>query len=123
MPQATRPLQEKWDHDNQMDAKAITHLKNAGFEMKSGIIRAPAGYTPTEDDYSAIDYLCQEWDYGWEGLPEKGPMPLIPQVSRPFNPAYRATWDAMTPRERQWSFIADMLIVGAVLLILYWAAS
>jgi hypothetical protein len=68
MPQATRELQIKWDHDNQMDGKAMRHLSLAGFTFpKGGIIRAPEGYTPTDDDYSAIDYLCQEWDYGWKG--------------------------------------------------------
>jgi hypothetical protein len=46
----------------------MRHLSLAGFTFpKGGIIRAPEGYTPTDDDYSAIDYLCQEWDYGWEG--------------------------------------------------------
>lgn len=67
MPQATRELQVAWDHDEHMDSKALDHLKAAGFEFRSGTIRAPAGYTPDGRDYSAIDYLCQEWDYGWEG--------------------------------------------------------
>ncbi|HSW91768.1 MAG TPA: hypothetical protein VLG09_03930 [Candidatus Saccharimonadales bacterium] len=68
MPQATRELQIAWDHDNQMDAKALTHLKKQGYSFKGGMIRAPDGADPTDEDYSAIDYLCQEWDYGWEGV-------------------------------------------------------
>lgn len=67
MPQATRELQLAWDHDRQMDRKAYRHLLCAGFDLQTGVVKAPAGYTPTEIDYSAIDYLCQEWDYGWDG--------------------------------------------------------
>jgi hypothetical protein len=67
MPQATRELQEKWDHDKQMDAKAYDHLRSKDFQLSTGMIIAPPGYTPTDEDYSAIDYLCQEWDYGWDG--------------------------------------------------------
>lgn len=39
----------------------------------------------------------------------------IPQISKPFNPAYRDTWDAMSPNERRWSFLFDAGVVGAVL--------
>jgi hypothetical protein len=67
MPQATRELQIAWDHDAQMDGKALKHLRDRGFTFESGIIIPPDGETPTELDFSAIDYLCQEWDYGWEG--------------------------------------------------------
>ncbi len=48
---------------------------------------------------------------------------LIPAVRRPWNPAYRDVWDSMSHRQRQLSFVADVLIVGAVLLIIVWAAS
>lgn len=34
----------------------------------------------------------------------------IPQVPKPWNPAYHETWEAMTPNERRWSFIVDMVI-------------
>lgn len=67
MPQATKELQLAWDHDNQMDGKAMRHLIDRGFTFDRGMIIAPEGETPTELDFSAIDYLCQEWDYGWEG--------------------------------------------------------
>jgi hypothetical protein len=41
---------------------------------------------------------------------------FVPAVKRPWNPAYRETWDAMTHRERQISFLIDVaIIVGAVL--------
>jgi hypothetical protein len=67
MPQATRELQIRWNHDQVMDSDATNHLLNSGnFYFSKGIIKAIPGYQPTPDDYSAIDYLCQEWDYGWE---------------------------------------------------------
>ena len=68
MPQATRELQERWQHDDFMDAKAIEHLM-PNFSLKSGwICRKDIDYSPTADDVSAINYLCQEWDYYWEGV-------------------------------------------------------
>ena len=48
---------------------------------------------------------------------------FIPAVRRPWNPAYREVWDTMTHRERQWSLVADVLLVGAVILICMWFAS
>lgn len=54
----------------------------------------------------------------------KPPLPsFIPAVRRPWNPAYRDVWATMTHRERQLSFIADMLIVGAFLCVIAWLAS
>ena len=67
MPQASRELQLEWDHDEQMDRKAINHLLSRGFTFNAGIIIAPDGETPTDKDFSAISYLCDEWDYGWLG--------------------------------------------------------
>ena len=41
---------------------------------------------------------------------------FVPAVKRPWNPAYRHVWDAMTHRERQVSFLIDVcIIVGAFL--------
>lgn len=42
----------------------------------------------------------------------------FPQVSRPWNPAYRETWDAMTPDEKRWSCLADMFMIGVVVVVL-----
>ena len=36
---------------------------------------------------------------------------IVPAVSRPWNPAYRHVWDAMSHRERQISFLIDAVIV------------
>lgn len=69
MPQATQELRDRWDHDTYMEKLAWDHLRKRGFTFdRSGMIKAPKGYDPTEDDYSAIDYMCQEWDYAWNGV-------------------------------------------------------
>lgn len=44
---------------------------------------------------------------------------FIPAVRRPWNPAYRDTWDAMTHRERQISFLIDVAIIVAVTICLF----
>lgn len=36
---------------------------------------------------------------------------FVPAVPRPFNPAYRNVWDLMTRREKQASFLIDMIVV------------
>jgi hypothetical protein len=41
----------------------------------------------------------------------------FPQVPRPWNPAYREVWDAMTPNEKRWSALVDAVVVLAVLVL------
>jgi hypothetical protein len=41
----------------------------------------------------------------------------VPKVSRPRNPAYGPTWDAMNDNEKRASFLVDMAIVAAALAI------
>ena len=48
---------------------------------------------------------------------------FIPQVSRPWNANDNATWAAMTPNERRWSFLFDMLVVVVPLGIIIYGAS
>lgn len=68
MPQATQELRDKWDHDTYMEKLAWDHLRKRGFTYtRGGIIQAPEDHTFIQDDWDAIDYMCQEWDYGWEG--------------------------------------------------------
>lgn len=45
----------------------------------------------------------------------------IPQVTRPWNPAWRETWKAMTPDQRRASFLMDVVICAVVVVILYLA--
>ncbi len=42
----------------------------------------------------------------------------IPQVSKPWNPAFQETWGVMTPNERRWSWVFDAVLVITVLLVL-----
>lgn len=42
----------------------------------------------------------------------------IPRISRPFNPAYRSTYDRMTDNDKRWSFLIDVGIVVVVIVIL-----
>jgi len=63
MPQGPRELHEKW----QDDGNALTHLLDRrGFRCRWGIILQPQGHTNSDEDESAIAYLCMEWDYGYQ---------------------------------------------------------
>jgi hypothetical protein len=61
MPQAPNHLRAMFSDD----ADAWRYLPN--FYDDRGIIRPKiAGTEPTEKQGHAIDYLCLEWDYGYE---------------------------------------------------------
>ena len=62
MPQASDELREKWKHP----ADALAQL-NTNFTDTKGLLKCKVGYKPTEEDYSAIDYLCYEWDFAYAG--------------------------------------------------------
>ena len=40
----------------------------------------------------------------------------LPQIRRPWNPAYRDTWNTMTTTEKQASFLFDCALVGLVVI-------
>lgn len=61
MPQATKELRERWDECSAFDQIEWNFCCDRG-----GVIRPRPGYTPSPDDMSAITYLIQEWDYGYE---------------------------------------------------------
>lgn len=61
MPRASDYLRQKWGSHEQ----AYEQLR-PNFTDDRGVLRPKAGYTPTAEDYSAIDYLCDEWDYGYK---------------------------------------------------------
>jgi hypothetical protein len=46
----------------------------------------------------------------------------IPQTPKPWNPAWRETWEAMTPNGRRWSFVIDMIICALGTAFLVYAA-
>lgn len=37
----------------------------------------------------------------------------VPKVPRPWNPAYRGTWDAMDDDAKRWSFLIDVGVCAA----------
>jgi hypothetical protein len=54
----------KVDNDQQ-----AWEILNPNFTDDKGIIRRKSSaYRPTALDFAAIDHLCDEWDYAWEGL-------------------------------------------------------
>lgn len=65
MPQASRELRDKFPGH---DAEAIDVLKQ-NFEWGPPrlweIRRKDKNYSPTPREFDAIDYLCDEWDWGW----------------------------------------------------------
>ena len=68
MPQATPELRQRWH----CDACALKALQLAFgpsprfYLTRGGVIKPRVGVEPTPDELNAIDYLCQEWDYGYE---------------------------------------------------------
>ncbi len=53
---------DHWDNDT----NAMRFLEK-GFNLSRGGIYSPKyNHKPTREEYSAIDYLCNEWDYGYD---------------------------------------------------------
>lgn len=70
MPQATSELQALWGTS---DEKALDQILPNFTISRGGIIRPKSGYSPSETDFSAIDFLFQEWDYDYDlTQPEMG---------------------------------------------------
>lgn len=67
MPQAPSYLQAMFEDDSAAFAVLANNFNDTG-----GLLRPKPGYTPTSSDYHAIDYLCLEWDYGYEEAPPSG---------------------------------------------------
>lgn len=40
---------------------------------------------------------------------------FIPKTTRPWNPALREVWDAMSDNEKRWSTIIDIAVCAVVL--------
>lgn len=68
MPQATDKLRIAWNDDDGIDdVKATRYLQERGFIFtRGGMIVASFDHEFNEKDYSAIDYMFQEWDYGYD---------------------------------------------------------
>jgi hypothetical protein len=51
------------------DDQEAWNILEPNFIDDRGIIRRKnKSYQPTAHDFAAIDHLCDEWDYAWEGL-------------------------------------------------------
>lgn len=61
MPQAPQYLRDMFDDD--ADAWSVLRGK---FTAPRGVISPNPGHTPSEWEIAAVDYLCLEWDYGYE---------------------------------------------------------
>lgn len=61
MPSATKELQDEWVEDN----LAVRFLEGRGFKLTSRWTWVePEGHEATAEEWRAIDYLFQEWDFG-----------------------------------------------------------
>lgn len=64
MPQATDELRAKFPG---WDAEAMEVLEKNFICSKGGVYRKKdPNYEPTQREWDAIDYMWQEWDYGYE---------------------------------------------------------
>lgn len=64
MPQASKELRDMFEDDG----VAWKELGSNFCDDKGIIRRRDKTVLPTAKQYCAIDYLCDEWDYSWEGL-------------------------------------------------------
>lgn len=63
MPQASSEQQAEWGID---DGPVIKFLEAAGYRMTRTFfwVLPTPDHVPTEKEYSAIDFLIDEWDFG-----------------------------------------------------------
>lgn len=55
------------DFDNDFDA--LEFLRNYGVrEVRNGMLQGPPFFFLGEDQRAAVRYLCEEWDFGYNGL-------------------------------------------------------
>lgn len=72
MPQASDECRKAWGHGStdisvsNAEQWAHEHLLASGFTFNPlrWSYTPPDGYAPTERDWSALEYLVTEWDYG-----------------------------------------------------------
>ncbi|ARL90958.1 hypothetical protein [Burkholderia pseudomallei] len=62
MPQASDELRGEWT-----DSTALEWLAG-NFRCPGGMIRVRSGYMLTEKDLRAVQYMCDEWDFAYDGV-------------------------------------------------------
>ena len=64
MPQASQKLRDEWNGPS--EETAIKYLEAKGFVQQRNWcwLRPSPTYEMTEKDWSAIQFLCDEWDMG-----------------------------------------------------------
>jgi hypothetical protein len=71
MPGATQALQDKWGDDG----KALEYLTERGWTIRgNGLLCRPTDRPRSEigeDEWSAVDYLHDEWDYDYIPHPDE----------------------------------------------------
>lgn len=74
MPQTSDELRAKWDDGTAHEQLALNFL------CKAGLFTEREGYVPTDEDYSALQYLCEEWDYAYQRRPKEHELKTDPDV-------------------------------------------
>lgn len=62
MPSGPDHLHEKWGDDG----AAWKYLQSLGWTHTKGVIQPKPGHEMTDEERDAIEYLCLEWDWGYE---------------------------------------------------------
>lgn len=63
MPQASPELRAKFPGS---DAEAMAVLEKNFMQSKGIFRKKEPNYQPTQREWDAIDYMFQEWDYGYD---------------------------------------------------------
>jgi hypothetical protein len=67
MPSASDELRAEWGgQDGIGEDKAMAFLKEKGWHLsETWYYNHPTGHEPTEEEWRALDFLIQEWDFGY----------------------------------------------------------
>src|SRR5258708_4858004 len=70
MPTASNEIREemrKMFGDPIDDLGPIKYLMDRGYtEKQNGMLRPPLNHIPTDEEWACIEFLCDEWDFGYE---------------------------------------------------------
>lgn len=72
MPTASDELREEIRKmfNGTIDCKEpLQFLLDKGYTEKAGMIRPAPRHIPTTEEWTCIEFLCDEWDFGYKALP------------------------------------------------------